>query len=71
MLLIHHACLRSQEWDKVLTAYCIEYVDCRLMLTPRSIPRVKALRAHLLETFSEAISSEKARHASRSDHTTQ
>lgn len=51
VLLIWNACQHRYAWRPMLTAYCIEYADYRLMLTPRSIPRVARLRERLCETF--------------------
>lgn len=51
VLLIRDACWHRHAWRDMLTDYCIEYSDYRLMLTPRSIPRVETLRGKLHETF--------------------
>lgn len=51
ILLIGCACRSLYAWKDMLTAYCIEYADYRLMLTPRSVPRLKHLLGRLQAEF--------------------
>lgn len=55
VLLIESACMLRYAWQDMLTAYCIEYTDYRLMLTPRSVPRLKRLLDRLSEMFPDII----------------